>query len=235
VREEKILINKMVMSRLREKLNVSTVAIYFRIQKLQEECLCTKEDAANLLAAEAGIPVYNILTEPELKRIRELQKLRTISSSRPLKEVREEEKPRMNEKPITPNRLYDLLNFHPRIVKASKSQFKSGHYTDAIFNAFRCIEVLVKEKSGLTGNGATLMHRVFSEEKPIIKLDKMKDEVEVDEQMGFKFIYAGVMKGIRNPKAHAEVQQKDPYRTLEYLALASLLAKRLEEGIKVNG
>ena len=39
--------------------------------------------------------------------------------------------------------------------------------------------------------------------------------------------------GIRNPKAHAEVQQKDPYRTLEYISLASLLAKRLEEGEKV--
>jgi len=77
------------------------------------------------------------------------------------------------------------------------------------------------------------MHKVFSEKKPIIKLNKMQEDYDIDEQTGFRFIYAGAMRGIRNPKAHAEVQQKDPYRTLEYISLASLLAKRLEEGEKV--
>lgn len=223
------------MSELRKKM--SRAAIYVRIQKIQKECLTTKEEAANLLAADSGTPVYNILSEPELRRLRDLQKTRrTVSLRSPRKELKEEisVKTRMEKTSITPNRLYDLLEFHPRIVKASKSQFKSGHYTDAIFNAFRCIEVLAKEKSGLEGRGADLMHRIFNENKPLIKLNRMQRDFEIDEQAGFRFIYAGAMKGIRNPKAHAEIQQKDPYRTLEYLSLASLLAKRLEEGEKVD-
>jgi uncharacterized protein (TIGR02391 family) len=220
------------MYELRQKMALSTV--YGRIHKIQKECLATKEEAANLLAADLGIPVYKILSKSELSRLRELQKARTVAPT-PRKETKEETsiKPRLEEKPITPSKLYDLLRFHPRIVKASKSQFKSGNYSDAIFNAFRCIEILAKKKSGLKGRGADLMHKVFSEKKPIIRLNKMQEDHDIDEQTGFRFIYAGAMMGIRNPKAHAEVQQKDPYRTLEYISLASLLAKRLEEGEKV--
>jgi hypothetical protein len=38
----------------------------------------------------------------------------------------------------------------------------------------------------------------------------------------------GAMVGIRNPKAHDMVQQKDPYKTLEFLAFASLLIKKID-------
>jgi uncharacterized protein (TIGR02391 family) len=223
------------MSELRKKLQITQVAIYLRIKKIQEECLCTREDAANLLAAEVGLPVYDILSERELKKIRELQRTRRIVPVRNTRnEVRDENRAKIEETPITPNKLYDLLKFHPKIVEASRSQFRSGHYADAIFNALRCIEILVRAKSGLRKRGTALMHDVFSEKKPLIKLNAMQEEYEIDEQTGFRFIYAGAMQGIRNPKAHAQVKQKDPYRTLEYLALASLLAKRLDEGVKVN-
>lgn len=223
------------MSELRRKMKISHAAIYLRIQKIQEECLTTREDAANLLAAEVGIPVYNILSEPELRRIRELQDARRATPLRKIrKEVKEEIKETRTEEPqITPKKLYDLLKFHPRIVKASRSLFRSGHYPEAILNAFKCIEIFAKEKSGLKRRGVDLMHKVFNEKNPSIKLNKMQEDFEIDEQTGFRFIYAGSMMGIRNPKAHAEVQQKDPYRTLEYISLASLLAKRLEEGEKV--
>ena len=47
---------------------------------------------------------------------------------------------------------------------------------------------------------------------------------------GFKFLFKGATIGIRNPKAHDNVIQTDPYKTLEYLGLASLLMRRIEEG-----
>ena len=37
--------------------------------------------------------------------------------------------------------------------------------------------------------------------------------------------------GIRNPKAHENIQQSDPYKTLEYLAIASLLMKKIDERV----
>ena len=236
MKEETPLINRTVMSKLREKMKISSAAIYLRIQKIQEEYLATREDAANLLAAEVGIPVYAILSEPELRRIRELQYIRKATPLRKTrKKVQKEAEGAKTEEPqITPKKVYDILKFHPRIVKASRSLFRSGHYPEAILNAFRCIEIFAKEKSGLKKRGVDLMHKAFNEKNPAIKLNRMQEDFEIDEQAGFRFIYAGAMMGIRNPKAHAEVQQRDPYRTLEYISLASLLAKRLEEGEKVE-
>ena len=224
------------MSKLREKLQITDDALNKRIRKIQKGCICAREDAAHLLAYEEGIPVYKFLNESEMKRVRDLQKTRTnfpkIPRSSPSKE--QNEKVVIKEATITQNKLFDLLQFHPKIVKASRSQFRSGHYTEAIFNAFRCIEIFAKQKSGSKKRGTALMQEIFSENHPIIKLNNMQYDFEIDEQNGFRFIYAGAMLGIRNPKAHADIQQKDPYRTLEYLSLASLLANRLDEGVKIN-
>jgi uncharacterized protein (TIGR02391 family) len=223
------------MVELQKELKISTAAIYFRIQKIQKQCLCSREDAANILAAEVGIPVFDILNESELKRVRNLQQIRTTPTSIPrIRESKEQEKKVIKkEAPITENKLYDLLHFHPKIVKASRSQFRSGHYSEAIFNAFKCIEIFAKKKSGSKRRGTALMQEIFNEKHPIIKLNNMQQDFEIDEQNGFRLIYAGAMLGIRNPQGHADIQQKDPYRTLEYLSLASLLTKRLDEGVKV--
>ena len=48
-------------------------------------------------------------------------------------------------------------------------------------------------------------------------------------ERGLKFVYMGVMVGIRNPKAHEFVNQQDPQRSLEYLAMASILMRRLDD------
>jgi hypothetical protein len=39
----------------------------------------------------------------------------------------------------------------------------------------------------------------------------------------------GVTQGIRNPKGHELVAQDDPQRALEYLALVSVLFRRLDD------
>lgn len=129
-----------------------------------------------------------------------------------------------------PVQLFDKMQFHPKVVEASKSLFETGHYAQAIFEAFKAVNNFVKEKTGKSLDGKTLMSEVFSERNPVIKLSELRTQSERDEQEGFKFLFMGAMVGIRNPKAHDNVVQTDPYRTLEYLGFASLLMKRTEEG-----
>jgi len=128
------------------------------------------------------------------------------------------------------NFLFDKMEFHPEIIKASESLFKSHHYAQAIFEAFKAVNNFVKQKTGLSLDGKDLMAKVFKEENPIIKLNELKTRSEQDEQEGFKFLFMGAMVGIRNPKAHDNVTQPDMHRALEYLGFASLLMKRIEEG-----
>lgn len=74
------------------------------------------------------------------------------------------------------------------------------------------------------------MAKAFSERNPIIKLNPLKTQSDMDEQEGFRFLYQGAMKGIRNPKGHDTVKLKDKNKALEYLAFISLLFRRVDEG-----
>lgn len=124
----------------------------------------------------------------------------------------------------------DLMRLHPKIVEVSMSLFETEHYAQAIFEVFKAVNNFVKEKSGKSLDGKALMSKVFSEDKPVIMLNELLTQSDRDEQEGFKFLFMGAMVGIRNPEAHDNVVQTDPYRTLEYLSFASLLMKRVEEG-----
>jgi len=122
------------------------------------------------------------------------------------------------------------LELHPKIIEVSSSLFHTGHYSQAIFEAFKAVNNFVKEKTGLSLDGKDLMAKAFREENPVIRLNELKTQSDKDEQEGFMFLYMGAMVGIRNPKAHETIIQEDPHKTLEYLALASLLMRRTEEG-----
>ena len=148
----------------------------------------------------------------------------------------DEEKPRAPSAK-SPIELFDAMRFHPKVIESSRPLFGDGYYSDAIFRAFTAVCAFVKEKSGspVDGKGSpldgkSLMSTVFSETKPIIKLNDLLDSSDRNEQEGFKFLFMGGQIGIRNPKAHDNIVQTDPYRTLEYLSLASLLMKRVHEG-----
>ncbi|CAG1005533.1 hypothetical protein MTYP_03267 [Methylophilaceae bacterium] len=128
--------------------------------------------------------------------------------------------------------LFDALSLHTRLIKVSKQLFVDGHYSQSIFEAFKAVNNAVKKKSGVDKDGQTLMAHVFNEEGPLIRLNPLKTQSDINEQKGFKLLYMGAMAGIRNPKAHDHVMQADPLRTLRYLAFASLLMERIDEGTR---
>lgn len=131
---------------------------------------------------------------------------------------------------IPPQLMKFFQNLHPDIVNLCGKLVQNGHYSQAIFDAFKLVNKKVQEKSGKNDlDGASLMTTVFSVKKPALQLNELKSKSDKDEQQGFMHIFQGAMIGIRNPKAHDIVEQKDPIKTLEYLALASLLLRRIEE------
>lgn len=141
---------------------------------------------------------------------------------------------------VDPDEVFDSLQLHPVIKKASEALFKNGHYPQAIFDGCKALINYVKKKSGQQSlDGTDLMTKVFSVQWnkeankitkfPVLRLNELHRREDSDEQQGFMHLFMGSVLGIRDPKAHAETEQKDPFRTLEYLAFLSLLAKRTEE------
>ncbi len=124
-----------------------------------------------------------------------------------------------------------IVNLHEKISEVSLELFKNGHYTQAIFESVKTLNNYIKEKANIQDKDLSdAMAHAFNERNPLIKLNDLETRSEKDEQEGFKLIYMGVMKGIRNPKAHENVIQNDKNRTIEYLAFISLLFRRAEEG-----
>jgi len=139
----------------------------------------------------------------------------------------------------SPLQIFDAMKFHPKVIAVSKSLFEKGFYAQAIFDAFKAVNNFVKEKSGLSPQelrklkDSQLMAKVFDVNNPIIKINELLSDTDISEQEGFKFLFMGATMGIRNPKAHQNVIQEDPFITLEYLGFASFLIKRIE-GWKVD-
>jgi len=77
-------------------------------------------------------------------------------------------------------------------------------------------------------DGFQLMMKAFSQENPIILLDDLSTETGKNIQDGYKHLFAGAMRGIRNPKAHANIII-DEKRTIHLLFLASLLMYKFDE------
>lgn len=127
-----------------------------------------------------------------------------------------------------PVQLFDTLQFHPKIIESSRILFKDGHYRDAIYRAFVEVETFVKAKAKSQLSGKNLMSEVFRQPNPKIKLNPLVSQTDKDEQEGFMFLYMGATVGIRNPKAHENIIQTDPYKALRYLSLASLLIERID-------
>ncbi len=121
------------------------------------------------------------------------------------------------------------MDLHPRIASVSTDLFEDGHYAEAVFSASKALVNFVKEKSGRHDlDGAKLMTTVFSANAPILAVNDLRDQTEIDEQQGTMHLFTGAVLAIRNPGGHGDPTYP-PERALEYLGLLSLLAKRVEE------
>lgn len=123
---------------------------------------------------------------------------------------------------------FDERNVHPEVARVSRKLFDDGHFSQATFEAFKFLDNEVHKLSGVTESGFKLMMAAFAEANPKIKLTNLVTQSEIDEQSGYKFIFAGVMSAIRNPRGH-DINTDPIGRCLDHLSLASVLYRRIEE------
>lgn len=125
-------------------------------------------------------------------------------------------------------RAYEGLELHPQIERVAGQLFRDGHYANAVEDAVKELNLMVKNKSGRSEDGVSLMQTVFSVNKPILKFNELKDDSDKNVQMGYMNLFAGAVMGLRNPRAHKNIKD-EPERALEFIAFISLLAKLVDE------
>ena len=123
---------------------------------------------------------------------------------------------------------FEGLDLHPRIADVSADLYRDRHYRNAVLDASLALQGYVQERSRCRNrDGADLMRYVFSANNPVVAFNALADETDRSEQEGMMHLFEGVMLALRNPRAHT-LSDDSPEVALEYIALLSLLAKRLD-------
>jgi uncharacterized protein (TIGR02391 family) len=139
---------------------------------------------------------------------------------------------RFDEKePVVESRLhpFDRRNIHPSLPLKVRLLFDDGYYGEATFAAFKFLDKKVQQHAKLTETGFKLMMTAFDKVNPPIPLTSRSNVSEVDEQEGFRFLFAGGVMAIRNPRGHEVETRDDPDTCLDHLSFVSLLLRRLEQ------
>lgn len=134
---------------------------------------------------------------------------------------------RLRKKLIDRDVHYDVLAF-------CKSELLQENYFHAVFEATKSVADKIRQKSGLTGDGADLVDKAFGlgqMNTPKLAFNSLQTESEQSEHKGFSNLLRGMFGMFRNVTAHApkikwHINEQD---ALDSLTLASLLHRRLDK------
>ena len=124
---------------------------------------------------------------------------------------------------------FELRDVHPDLPPKVRRLFDDGHYGEATFEACKFLDNFVGKHAPKTKSGERRMMDAFAETKPVIQLTGLSNDSEVDEQRGYRFLFAGTMIAIRNPRGHDDSLSDNPLTCLDHLALVSTLLRRLND------
>lgn len=123
--------------------------------------------------------------------------------------------------------LLGLKGLHPAIVAIAAPMYRDGHFAPAVFQAFKAVEVRLREISRLDISGRDLAAQALGGDPPRVAVNRHAGRTGGDEQEGIKLLAMGALQGLRNPGGH-ELDSLDGQEALEQLAVASLLMRWLE-------
>ena len=119
----------------------------------------------------------------------------------------------------------DML--HADLRGAAYDALVRGNFQQAVAEAFRVVEVRVRNASQLEGVGASLMRAAFHEDTGPLR----SDVPDKGERQALPHLFAGAFGWVRNPASHRDVSMDEVNNALEQLMLASLLLRITDEQI----
>lgn len=122
---------------------------------------------------------------------------------------------------------------HPDILKFCREELLADNYFHAVLEAVKSVMDKLREKTGLTDDGNTLVDRALGGNLPMLAINELANESERSEQKGFANLVRGAVGMFRNPTAHAPridwQMSKDDAEDL--FSLLSLIHRRLDNAV----
>ena len=119
---------------------------------------------------------------------------------------------------------------HAEVLKYCKAELMQDNSFHAVLEATKGLAQRIREMSGVDGDGAALVDRVFSTNQPLLAFNTLQTETEKSEHTGFATLLKGCFAALRNPRAHRpRILWKDEDDTVDYFTLISLLHRKLDD------
>lgn len=120
-------------------------------------------------------------------------------------------------------------SMHHEVLKYCRTELLQDNYFHAVFEASKGLAQRIRDLSGIQGDGAALVDRVFSIERPILAINTLQTETEKTEHKGFAALLKGCFGAVRNPLAHEpKILWDGEDDAADYLSLISLLHRKLD-------
>jgi len=124
---------------------------------------------------------------------------------------------------------------HPEVMKYCQAELLQDNYFHAVFEATKGLAQRIRDLSGIQADGATLVDRVFSIERPVLAINSLQTETERSEHKGFASLLKGCFAAIRNPLAHEpKILWQGEDDAADYLSLISLLHRKLDDSVSTG-
>ena len=124
---------------------------------------------------------------------------------------------------------------HPEVLKYCRSELLQDNYFHAVFEAAKGLAQRIRDMSGVQADGAALVDRVFSIDRPALAINSLRTETEKSEHKGFASLLKGCFAAVRNPLAHEpKILWQGEDDAADYLSLISLLHRKLDESVRTG-
>jgi uncharacterized protein (TIGR02391 family) len=99
---------------------------------------------------------------------------------------------------------------------------------EAVFEAFRLVEERVRSLTASDDSGRALMESAFGARPPQLDITTTTGEAIAGEREGFRLLFIGAMLALGEPHCAGGAVPTALDETMEYLAVASMLMRRLD-------
>lgn len=128
---------------------------------------------------------------------------------------------------------------HPDVLEFCRAELVVDDYFHAIFEATKSVAEKLRNRTGLTADGAPLVDEALSLGKaghPRLAFNSLQTESERSEQSGLANLIKGIFGAFRNttghaPRIHWHVTEQD---ALDVLTTISLIHRRLDAAVRTH-
>jgi len=124
---------------------------------------------------------------------------------------------------------------HAEVTRYCQAELLQENYFHAVFEAVKGLFQRIRDMTGFPQDGAELVDKVFSVERPYLVFNTLQTESERSEHKGFAMLLKGAHGAIRNPLAHGpKILWQGEDDAADYLTLVSMLHRKLDVCVRTG-